>query len=62
MKSVRCIIEFAKYRIPRFNPYMFRKCVVHHDLSPKNILVSGCGKVKICDFGSAVLLDEQRKT
>ncbi len=32
--------------------------VVHRDLKPQNILISGQGKVKVLDFGVAKLLDE----
>ena len=34
-----------------------RQLVVHHDVKPSNILVDGEGRVKLLDFGIALLLD-----
>jgi tetratricopeptide (TPR) repeat protein len=37
--------------------YAHRSLVVHRDLKPRNILVTGEGRVKLLDFGVAKLLD-----
>jgi serine/threonine-protein kinase len=42
--------------------YAHRNLVVHRDLKPGNILVTGRGEVKLLDFGIAKLLDEGQDT
>mmetsp|Transcript_23617 Transcript_23617/g.18066 ORF Transcript_23617/g.18066 Transcript_23617/m.18066 type:complete len:95 (+) Transcript_23617:212-496(+) len=37
--------------------HMHRKKVIHRDLKPENILLKD-GDVRICDFGSSKVLDE----
>lgn len=35
--------------------------ILHGDVSPKNVLVNQNGDVKLCDFGGAVVLDDDNK-
>jgi len=37
--------------------YVHKKNISHRDLKPENILMNERGVVKICDFGSAKMLD-----
>ena len=39
--------------------YVHSKKVTHRDLKPENILLTEDGVIKICDFGSAKVLDEE---
>jgi glycogen synthase kinase 3 beta len=39
--------------------YVHSKKVTHRDLKPENILLTEEGVIKICDFGSAKVLDEE---
>jgi glycogen synthase kinase 3 beta len=39
--------------------YVHRQKVCHRDLKPENILLTEEGVIKICDFGSAKVLDEE---
>lgn len=39
--------------------YVHSKNVTHRDLKPENILLTEEGVIKICDFGSAKVLDEE---
>ena len=41
---------------------LFEAGYQHHDIKPENILISGKGKVKICDFGLAERLGGSRQT
>lgn len=38
--------------------YVHQKNIAHRDLKPENILMTDEGVVKICDFGSAKILDQ----
>jgi len=39
--------------------YVHKQKVCHRDLKPENILLTKEGIIKICDFGSAKVLDEE---
>jgi serine/threonine protein kinase len=39
--------------------YVHHQKVTHRDLKPENILLTEDGTIKICDFGSAKVLDEE---
>ena len=39
--------------------YVQARSVTHRDLKPENILLTEEGVIKICDFGSAKVLDEE---
>jgi glycogen synthase kinase 3 beta len=39
--------------------YVHQQSVTHRDLKPENILLTEDGTIKICDFGSAKMLDEE---
>ena len=39
--------------------YVHTQKVCHRDLKPENILLTDSGIIKICDFGSAKVLDEE---
>jgi glycogen synthase kinase 3 beta len=38
--------------------FVHKKGITHRDLKPENILKTESGVVKICDFGSAKIIDE----
>ena len=42
--------------------YVHKQGVSHRDLKPENILLNEKNEVKICDFGSAKLLDNKLNT
>lgn len=42
--------------------YVHEKQISHRDLKPENILMNKEGVIKICDFGSAKMLDEKLNT
>lgn len=38
--------------------FLEKHCVVHRDLKLGNLLQSGDGRIIICDFGKAMLMDD----
>ena len=40
--------------------YIHSASIIHRDLKPSNILIDSTSKIKICDFGLARLINEQR--
>mmetsp|Transcript_26233 Transcript_26233/g.25407 ORF Transcript_26233/g.25407 Transcript_26233/m.25407 type:complete len:96 (+) Transcript_26233:400-687(+) len=41
--------------------YVHSQGICHRDLKPENILVNDHGVIKICDFGSAKILNDESK-
>ncbi len=41
--------------------YLHRRGIIHHDLKPSNVLVDSDNKVKVLDFGIALLRQRQAK-
>ena len=49
-------IKYYAGQLIRVMEFIHQKGVVHRDFSPKNILFSSKGELKLCDFGSAVFI------
>ncbi|XP_065831718.1 cyclin-dependent kinase 11B-like [Oscarella lobularis] len=58
--TVRKVLQWT-FQILRGVNHLSENFVVHRDLKLNNILVSDDGTLKICDFGTAIELDDQMK-
>lgn len=58
IEDIKCYMK----QILQGMAYVHRKKISHRDLKPENILMNDKGVVKICDFGSAKMLDSQMNT
>ncbi|KAK1735290.1 3-phosphoinositide-dependent protein kinase [Skeletonema marinoi] len=48
-------------QLVRVLEYIHQKGVIHRDISPRNILFTSRGALKLCDFGSAVVIGTSSK-
>ena len=55
-------IKKYMYQILKGMEYVHDQGISHRDLKPENILKNEQGVIKICDFGSAKILDEKLNT
>ena len=55
-------IKKYMYQILKGMEYVHNQGISHRDLKPENILKNEQGVIKICDFGSAKILDEKLNT
>jgi serine/threonine protein kinase len=51
-------VRYYSGQLIRILEFLHQKGVIHRDVSPKNILFSSRGDIKLCDFGSALLISE----
>lgn len=58
IEDIKCYMK----QILQGMAYVHQKNISHRDLKPENILMNEKGVVKICDFGSAKMLDSQMNT
>ena len=57
--SFETVISIAKQLLNTCNE-MHKNKIIHSDIKPENILLDSKGNIKICDFGLARLINEQR--
>ena len=50
-------IRYYAGQLVRVLEYIHQKGVIHRDISPQNILLTSRGLLKLCDFGSAVIIE-----
>ena len=58
---IKDIKNFMKQILMGMN-YVHERKIAHRDLKPENILMTDDGTIKICDFGSAKILDQKLNT
>eukprot|EP00798_Chlamydomonas_sp_ICE-L_P027062 gene27062-2293_t len=56
----RTAVEMVLYPFLRVLNYMHQNCVVHRDIKPENVLFTRSMVLKLCDFGLAIDLREER--
>ncbi len=50
-------IRYYAGQLVRVLEYIHQKGVIHRDISPQNILFTSRGLLKLCDFGSAIIIE-----
>jgi serine/threonine protein kinase len=55
----RTLVKIIFYQILEAVAYIHRTGVIHRDIKPSNVLLSEDLSVKLCDFGSAVEINEK---
>jgi len=54
-------VRYYAGQLVRVLEYIHQKGVIHRDISPRNILFTSRGALKLCDFGSAVVIGTSAK-
>ena len=50
-------VTYYAAQLVRVLEYIHKRGVIHRDISPRNILLTSSGNMKLCDFGSAVIIE-----
>lgn len=61
IKVILSITKNYMYQLLKGLDYIHERNIAHRDLKPENILYSQNGTLKICDFGSSKIIDQNGK-